>query len=290
MKSGYLNTPNAAIALNFKVGSSTLSRAVIAAHQPELNAQLVDGVGFHYPAGMSADDLPLQGLCDKVNPSERPVILLLVRNPVDKFRSACAESSIDDVDAKLTELVSDWGGDVHFWPQSRLLFGTTKLYVFPDHLEDLATEADLALPLPNINVKDDTATKPTLTAEQQTRVEAIYADDIELFASITKAGQVRVTPMPPAAPEPTAEPLPVPESLANWRVKAVLDMQGLTATVDEAIANLPDNEEKIIISRAWHGNGDVSRTSPTVTSFTAILNLTDAQVDDMFRLAATFNP
>jgi hypothetical protein len=83
---------------------------------------------------------------------------------------------------------------------------------------------------------------------------------------------------------------PVPESLANWRVKAVLDMQGLTATVDAAIAALPDSPEKIVISRAWSGNGDVFRNSPTVTSFMAILGLTDAQVDDMFRLAATFNP
>jgi hypothetical protein len=83
---------------------------------------------------------------------------------------------------------------------------------------------------------------------------------------------------------------PVPESLANWRVKAVLDMQGLTATVDTAIAALPDSPEKIVISRAWNGNGDVFRNSPTVTSFMSILSLTDAQVDDMFRLAATFNP
>jgi hypothetical protein len=83
---------------------------------------------------------------------------------------------------------------------------------------------------------------------------------------------------------------PVPKSLSNWRVKAVLDMQGLTDTVDAAIAALPDGNEKIVISRAWHGNGDVLRDSPTVASFMAILELTDEQVDDMFRLAATLNP
>jgi hypothetical protein len=90
--------------------------------------------------------------------------------------------------------------------------------------------------------------------------------------------------------EPVSAPTPVPESLANWRVKAVLDMQGLTPTVDAAIAAMPDSNEKIIISRAWNGNGDVLRHSPTVNSFMAILGLTDAQVDDMFRLADTFNP
>jgi hypothetical protein len=94
----------------------------------------------------------------------------------------------------------------------------------------------------------------------------------------------------PTAFAPQSETTPVPDSLANWRVKAVLDMQGLTPTVDAAVAGMPDGLEKIVISRAWNGNGDVLRHSPTVTSFMAILGLTDEQVDDMFRLAATFNP
>jgi hypothetical protein len=88
----------------------------------------------------------------------------------------------------------------------------------------------------------------------------------------------------------TQSATPVPQTLANWRVKAVLDMQGLTTTIDAAIEAIPDSPEKVVISRAWHGNGDVQRDSPTVASFMAILDLTEAQVDDMFRLAATFNP
>jgi hypothetical protein len=82
----------------------------------------------------------------------------------------------------------------------------------------------------------------------------------------------------------------VPKFLANWRVKAVLDMQGLTPTVDAAIEAMPDGMEKIVVSRAWNGNGDVLRYSPTVTSFMSILGLTEEQVDEMFRLAASFNP
>jgi hypothetical protein len=283
MKSAYLDTPNAAIALNFKVGSSSLSRAVIAAHHPELNAKLSDGTSVHYPDGKSADDTRWHGLCPKIDPSEREALLLLVRDPVEKFRSACAETNISHVDAKLTDLETNgFTRDSHFWPQSRLIVDTTKLYLFPDHLDDLATDADLALPLPDIDGGHGRP-KPNLSPEQLARVQAIYADDIGLFNSITEPGQVHVVPEPPA------EPLPVPESLANWRVKAVLDMQGLTTTVDAAIAALPDSPEKIVISRAWNGNGDVFRHSPTVTSFMSILSLSDAQVDDMFRLAATFN-
>jgi hypothetical protein len=283
MKNIYLDTPTAAIALNVNVGSATLSRAVIAAHHTEQNDKLCDGTSVHYPAGKNADNTNWQGVCPTVDPSERPVVLLLVRDPVEKFRAACAESQVLDVNAKLTDLESDWGSDAHFWPQSRFLAGTTKLYLFPDHLEDLAIEAGLALPLPNIA---DGQNRPNtdLTPEQLARAQAIYAADIALFDSITDLGQIH------GAPESLAAPFPVPESLANWRVKAVLDMQGLTATVDAAIASLPEGAEKIVIFRAWHGNGEVLRNSPTVTSFMAILLLTDEQVDDMFRLAATFNP
>ena len=283
MKNIYLDTPTAAIALNVNVGSATLSRAVIAAHHTELNNKLSDGTSVHYPAGKNADNTNWQGVCPTVDRSERPVVLLLVRDPVEKFRSACAESQVQDVNAKLTDLESDWGSDAHFWPQSRLIADTTKLYLFPDHLEDLATEAGLSYPLPDI-ADGQTRTKPKLTSKQLARVKAIYAADIELYNSIAAPGQILTAPLPPV------EPLPVPQSLANWRVKALLDIQGLTNTVDEAIANLPDNNEKIIISRAWNGNGDVLRNSSTVASFMTILSLTDEQVDDMFRLAATFNP
>ena len=283
MKNLYLDTPNAAIALNYKVGSSTLSRAVIAAHHTALNAKLSDGTSVHYPAGKSADDTRWHGVCPKVDAADRPVVLLLVRDPVEKFRSACAESQVQDVNAKLTDLEADWTRDAHFWPQSRLIADTTKLYLFPDHFEDLATEAGLSYPLPDIDGGHN-RTKPKLTSKQLARVKAIYAADIELYNSIAAPGQILTAPLPPV------EPLPVPEFLANWRVKALLDIQGLTNTVDEAIANLPDNNEKIIISRAWNGNGDVLRNSSTVASFMTILSLTDEQVDDMFRLAATFNP
>jgi hypothetical protein len=82
----------------------------------------------------------------------------------------------------------------------------------------------------------------------------------------------------------------VPYLLANWRVKAVLDIEGMTATVEDLIAALPDSSEKVVITRAWNGNGDVFRDSATVATLQGVLGLTDLQVDQMFTLAATFNP
>jgi hypothetical protein len=286
MKSTYLDTPQAALALNFKVGSASLARAVIAAHHPELNAKLSDGTSVHYPAGKSAENTRWHGLCPKVNPSERPVVLLPVRDPIEKFRSACAESNVSDVDAKLTTLEAyqeaDWGKDVHFWPQSRLLFGTTKLYAFPDHLNTLATDAGLSLPLPDIDGEHGRS-KPDLTSEQVARVSVIYADDIALFESITEAGKVHTTPEPPP------EPLPVPESITAWQAQAALKLTPLGDgtlydAVVAALAALPDGPEKVVAQTAFEKDAKFVRSSPTIAAIASALGLTSEQVDDLFRL------
>lgn len=189
MKSTYLDTPTAAVALNFKVASSSLSRAVIAAHHAAIEEQINDPFRVHYPAGKSADNTRWQGICPKINPADRPVVLLLLRDPFDKFRSACAESRVADVDAKLTELEAGFGRDMHFWPQSRLLYGVTKLYRFPVDMEDFANEAGLTYPLPDID-GGHKRPKPSINHKQLERLKTIYADDIALYESITKSGQI----------------------------------------------------------------------------------------------------
>lgn len=82
----------------------------------------------------------------------------------------------------------------------------------------------------------------------------------------------------------------VPPQLANWRVKAVLDLQSLTPQVEAFIAAMEEGPDKVIVSRAWNGNGDVLRESSTVKAIQAVLGLTEKQVDEMFILGATFNP
>jgi hypothetical protein len=103
-------------------------------------------------------------------------------------------------------------------------------------------------------------------------------------------------------PEPPAEPSPVPESLEHWRVKAALNLRtramreadpnapDLVQAIDSFIGSLPDSVETVIARSAWTDKANVSRTSPTASVVQGFLGLTDAQVDDMFRLAATFNP
>jgi len=210
----YFDTPEAAVAINFKVGSSTLARSIIATHHSAIDSLLTtphgNGNGTAYPAGKTANSSRWHGLCPKVSPHERPVTLLAVREPVDHFRSACAESNITDIDSLLTSLeTTGQGRDPHFWPQSRLVQGNSvKLYRFPQDLDALALEAGLTLPLLNID-GGHSHPKPTLTPEQEARVLAVYAADATLYASITEAGQVFV-------------PEPVPESVPDADTRAWL--------------------------------------------------------------------
>jgi hypothetical protein len=275
MKNIYLDTPNAAIALNFKVGSSTLARAVIAAHHHELNGKLSNGTSVHYPAGKSANNTRWQGICPKVDAAERPVVLLAVRNPVEKFRSACAECNITDVDAKLTALEKGRERDIHFLQQSRLLQKTTKLYIFPDHLDDLATEAGLELPLPDIDGGHN-RDKPNLTTEQLSRVQKIYSMDIALFESITSPGIVHGT---------TKISIPVPEFVANWRARAILEIDELLQTVENLLLEIP-GDTGIVARAAWNAGANLTRQGSTVTAIASTLQLSTEQIDSLFIRAA----
>lgn len=201
MKTLYYATPSAAIAVNFKAGSATLARAVIAAHYPDIEARITaapgDGNGTAYPDGMGADDVRWHAQCPKVDPAERPLVLVALRDPVEKFRSACAESGVSDVNGKLDELESaGFGRNAHFWPQERLLVKGCRLYRFPEDLEALARDAGLILPLPNIPTRG--IEKPALTAAQARRVRTLYANDQTVFDSIKAAGKPYRKPVDPA--------------------------------------------------------------------------------------------
>ena len=285
MQTSYFNTPSAAVAVNFKVGSATLARAIIAAHHPDINSVLTtpsgNGNGTAYPAGQSADTVRTHAFCPKLaDPKDRPVTLLVVRDPVDKFCSACVESNVTDIDAKLAELETKRPHrDGHFWPQSRLLKGNlVKLYKFPADLDALAIAAGLALPLPNIDGGNDPDSKPVLSEEQLARVQAIYAADIALFESITEVGQEFSTAKP--------APVLVPEEIALWRAKAVLQLSGLLTAVNSLLDAMTGNAG-IIARAAWSDGAPLARRGATVVALAAALELTDAQVDAMFIQAAS---
>ena len=103
---------------------------------------------------------------------------------------------VTDVDAYLAQLESTEDSDrnIHFISASAYINKGAKLYSFPDDLEVLATDLGLELSTEMLGpVNPNKAPIPTLTAEQQARVESIYADDIVIYNSITEAGQAHTT-------------------------------------------------------------------------------------------------
>lgn len=198
MKALYYDTPNAAVAVNFKAGSATLARAIISAYHPGVETLITtvhgDGRGTAYPEGLQVNDVRWHAQCPKVNPQERPHVVVALRDPVERFRSACAESAITDVDAILNGLETDgFGRNVHFWPQSRLVEEGYRLYRFPDYLDKMAEDLGLALPLPNVPTRG--IEKPVLSPEQEGRILSIYAEDRKLFDYTTRAGKPYRVPL-----------------------------------------------------------------------------------------------
>lgn len=183
----YFITPNHSVAFNAKVASSTLARAIIAAFHPDKEALIQDAA---YPAHLGPDSVRWHSVCPREREPSKPVVLV-VREPVDRFRTAMAQIGLTDVDAALTALEQDGEinfprrarklrKDEHFRHQHELLHGGTAF-----RLENLVAAAQfigLSLPLPQIN--EATRPKPDLTPEQEARVLAYYAEDAELYAGL----------------------------------------------------------------------------------------------------------
>lgn len=184
----YFITPNYSVALNAKAGSSTLARAIIAAFHPD-QEHLIQTAA--YPEGRGPDTNQVQWLCPKEKEPSKPVVLI-VRDPIARFRSAMAQTGQTDVDAALHALEQDGEvqfprrmrklrEDVHFRHQHEKLHGGTAFRL--EDLDEAATFIGLTLPLPTIN--EASRSKPDLTPEQQQRVLNYYSDDAALYASLT---------------------------------------------------------------------------------------------------------
>lgn len=195
MHNKYYDSGSVAVAVNFKVASASLARAVIKAHHPEMEAGITThwtpgftGPCVAYPEGRNAENMRWQTKVPKVDPDEKPV-LLLMRDPVEKFRSACAEDKITDVNRLLNVLEAgtpeNWEKLLHFWPQCRFLQNVrVKAYRIERDLEQFCADAGLEYPMSWIGpAGHNGAEKPDLTIEQVNRVKAIYADDYVLYDS-----------------------------------------------------------------------------------------------------------
>lgn len=111
---------------------------------------------------------PAEGLC------------CMVRNPVERFRSACARQNVTvEQGLELCET------DVHFWSLSHmgLLAEGVTYFRFPDQINDCAEWLGLQTPVPQLNEEAEEL-KPVLTPEQESAIRTAYADDIALWQNL----------------------------------------------------------------------------------------------------------
>jgi len=224
MKSEYIKSGAAYFALNYKAATSSIARAIVSAHYPEIEDDLTNNTS--YPEGVTIDNCRWQRLLPKTEKPDATVVLI-VRDPVERFRSACAETSKSPDEA----LSENGQKDNHFFPTSRLLVDGCKLYRFESDLDDAAAELGLSLPLPNID--GGNPPKPDLTPEQLARVQEIYADDIALYESITEAGQVWTKPPTPTTDVDKAKKLAELAAARYAEEMGSIEVDGILIKTDE---------------------------------------------------------
>lgn len=90
--------------------------------------------------------------------------------------------------------------------------------------------------------------------------------------------------------ELVAIPVPVPESISSWQAHAALKLTAhkdgnLYDAVVSLLQSLPDDSQKVVMLTAWEKDAKFTRSSPTITTIASALNLSDAQIDEVFILA-----
>ena len=81
--------------------------------------------------------------------------------------------------------------------------------------------------------------------------------------------------------EQDADPAPVPQVLPAWRILAVMDIHGYTATVEAIIDSLKGNAKKV--AKRQLAGSNIERHHALVLAVQRVLGLTEEQVDDLFR-------
>lgn len=186
----YIDLPNYCVAYNGKAGISSFARAIITKyfpeHEPQVKQLLEENIENHHRHLYFF-------MVKKVITANKPVVLL-VRNPIDRFLSAMNQIHFEDVDAALNALENKSTlkipvnskplylyQDVHFRKQISYLSHENYLFRFPDHILEAAELLELGYIM-----KLNSSRKPKiqLSESQLKRVKDFYKKDLQLFDSI----------------------------------------------------------------------------------------------------------
>lgn len=78
----------------------------------------------------------------------------------------------------------------------------------------------------------------------------------------------------------------VPVEVDRWKLRAILKQTGHFAAIETVIASLPEPNQTVLREK-WAGQETVARNHPTIIQLGAAIGLTAAQIDDIFRTAAS---
>lgn len=282
----FITTTGKAVAIVFKSGSSAIGKALAYEQYPDRIPNFV-GRDPSNDAGWQAYPPKDQ------NPSGS--VIVPVRDPVERFRSACSQFRIgNEVINSLLDLLeageSVRGGN-HFAPTSRWLCNENKLFKFPEHIAELAAEIGVT-EIPSVNDSEsNNPPKPDLTPEQLARVEAIYADDIALFNSITEAGQVYVAPPVPVTTEDVAQARSILSSNAAAKSAEPIFVNGVMVktdpqTVQELVGMQTAMGRRTNLTIDYHVRLQNGATAWTKLNAAQIGGMIDALSDNRIAIAA----
>lgn len=166
------------VALVTRSGSHSLFKSILTKYYPNLPQDEKDR------PFLSENDRwhPVMNLENILDMSSSDVSALefavVVRNPIERFRSSCARLGMT-----ATEVLDNHLDNVHVWTlksMGLLDAPKAKYFLFENELEACGSYLGLDLPLPELNGESD-ENKPELTAEELARVQAHFADDISLY-------------------------------------------------------------------------------------------------------------
>jgi hypothetical protein len=159
-----IKSPNGnAVVLVPRSGSHSLAIAALMAWYPAQYADYIKSDGTWHPAAFIPEE----------NYDGTQSAAIVVRNPVERFRSMCAHRPAWSIAEHLATPC-----------YAPLLQGEfVKYFKFETQLNACAEWLGLATPLMQEDATEE-ANKPELTPEQEARVREIYADDIKLWESL----------------------------------------------------------------------------------------------------------
>ena len=219
----YYTTPEYSVALNAKVGSSSLARAIIRQFYPEQNQRILL---TKTPPHILENDQQWHWLCPGTRIPTLPVVLF-VRDPIERFISACQQVIVtqQDLDYAINSLLYDTlfirsnsnfteqdiaqtnnqrlqeynanndpnkppfrrrgylRDNIHFWFQHSYILSYAHCFKFPEHIQQCLQFLNIDIGFPNVNSAK--YPKVTLSDNQLVKIVQYYQKDIELYNLIS---------------------------------------------------------------------------------------------------------